>query len=110
MYNEEEDGGGDRGEATEEINNNDGGENNKKWPRWVEPLLKTKFFGQCKTHADCHKSECNMYCLDCCDLTGGAFCSLCLPLHKHHRPIQVSSLPSSFRLLFNHPFFYFSFF
>ncbi|OMO96651.1 hypothetical protein COLO4_15167 [Corchorus olitorius] len=36
-----------------------------KWPPWLRPLLQTSFFVQCKLHADAHKSECNMYCLDC---------------------------------------------
>ncbi|KAL7003827.1 hypothetical protein U1Q18_004971 [Sarracenia purpurea var. burkii] len=57
-----------------------------KWPRWLRPLLQTSFFRQCKVHADAHKSECNMYCLDCMN---GALCSLCLTSHKHHRPIQI---------------------
>ncbi|KAJ8761709.1 hypothetical protein K2173_004485 [Erythroxylum novogranatense] len=57
-----------------------------KWPIWLRPLLQTSFFVQCKLHADAHKSECNMYCLDCMN---GALCSLCLSFHKDHRAIQI---------------------
>ncbi|KAL4376919.1 hypothetical protein GQ457_02G028380 [Hibiscus cannabinus] len=59
-----------------------------KWPPWLKPLLQTSFFVQCKLHADAHKSECNMYCLDCMN---GALCSRCLAYHRHrdHRAIQI---------------------
>ncbi|KAG8082917.1 hypothetical protein GUJ93_ZPchr0014g47399 [Zizania palustris] len=59
---------------------------NQRWPPWLKPLLATSFFGQCKLHADAHKSECNMYCLDCMN---GALCSQCLAYHRDHHAIQI---------------------
>ncbi|KAJ0777794.1 putative transcription repressor PLATZ family [Helianthus annuus] len=61
-------------------------EDEEKWPQWLKPLLRESFFVQCKLHADSHKSECNMYCLDC---VNGALCSVCLHLHEDHRVIQI---------------------
>ncbi|KAL0452286.1 UNVERIFIED_CONTAM: hypothetical protein Slati_1206700 [Sesamum latifolium] len=69
--------GGGRGEEEDD--------GSSKWPAWVGPLLRTSFFGQCKVHAAAHRSECNMFCLDC---VNGPLCSVCLNLHKDHRPIQ----------------------
>ncbi|KAM0877865.1 hypothetical protein ACQ4PT_035246 [Festuca glaucescens] len=59
---------------------------NQRWPPWLKPLLATSFFGQCKVHADAHKCECNMYCLDC---VSGALCSQCLAYHHGHHAIQI---------------------
>ncbi|KAM7504596.1 hypothetical protein LguiB_003500 [Lonicera macranthoides] len=59
-------------------------EEDNKWPPWLKPLLRENFFVQCKLHADSHKSECNMYCLDCMN---GALCSVCLNFHKDHHAI-----------------------
>lgn len=70
-------------------------ETNKMWPQWLKPLLREKFFVQCKIHADSHKSECNMYCLDC---TNGPLCSLCLSFHKDHHAIQVRPFSLSLSL------------
>ncbi|XP_074576122.1 protein RGF1 INDUCIBLE TRANSCRIPTION FACTOR 1-like isoform X2 [Curcuma longa] len=63
-----------------------GGMEEGRWPAWLRPLLSTSFFVQCKLHADSHKSECNMYCLDCMN---GALCSVCLAQHRGHRAIQI---------------------
>ncbi|KAG6425613.1 hypothetical protein SASPL_116056 [Salvia splendens] len=70
------------------------GRGSSKWPPWLRPLLQSSFFGQWKAHAaTAHKSECNMFCLDC---IAAPLCSLCLDFHKDHRRIQVRF--SGFRL------------
>lgn len=57
------------------------------WPVWLKPLLNENFFIQCELHAHSHKSECNMFCLDCVDRP---LCSLCSSLnHKDHQVIQI---------------------
>ncbi|CAN0842875.1 Protein RGF1 INDUCIBLE TRANSCRIPTION FACTOR 1 [Linum grandiflorum] len=61
-------------------------EDEGRWPPWLKLVLRERFFVQCKEHADSHKSECNMYCLDCMD---GSLCSLCLSHHKGHSFIQI---------------------
>uniref|UniRef100_A0A0D9W8T6 B box-type domain-containing protein n=1 Tax=Leersia perrieri TaxID=77586 RepID=A0A0D9W8T6_9ORYZ len=71
------------------------GAENQRWPPWLKPLLETSFFGQCKVHADSHKSECNMYCLDCMN---GALCSQCLSYHRDHHAIQVTISSSTLAL------------
>ncbi|KAL5207476.1 hypothetical protein ABZP36_031911 [Zizania latifolia] len=69
-------GGGEYGEEVEK----------QRWPPWLKPLLATSFFMQCRIHTVAHKSECNMYCLDCMN---GALCSLCLDYHRDHHGIQI---------------------
>ncbi|TVU28081.1 hypothetical protein EJB05_19589 [Eragrostis curvula] len=76
------------GECDEEVEN-------QRWPPWLKPLLSTSFFVQCRVHADAHKSECNMYCLDCMN---GALCSLCLAHHRGHPAIQVVNWGLGFEL------------
>ncbi|CAL9782262.1 unnamed protein product [Musa acuminata subsp. burmannicoides] len=61
-------------------------EDDSRCPRWLRPLLTTRFFIQCNLHADSNKTECNRYCLDC---TNGALCSLCLAHHHGHRTTQI---------------------
>ncbi|KMZ62021.1 PLATZ transcription factor family protein [Zostera marina] len=63
-----------------------GDEEDSKWPPWLKPLLNSRFFAQCELHADSHKRECNMYCLDCMN---GAICSLCRSHHRAHHVIQI---------------------
>ncbi|KAM0004231.1 putative transcription repressor PLATZ family [Helianthus debilis subsp. tardiflorus] len=55
-------------------------------PPWLIPMLRADYFGSCRFHGDANKSECNMYCLDCC---GDSLCSYCLIHHKDHRVVQI---------------------
>lgn len=55
-------------------------------PPWLLLMLNAHFFGSCSVHGDSHRSECNMFCLDC---IGDTFCSYCLDDHKDHRVIQI---------------------
>nr|ACG36827.1 hypothetical protein [Zea mays] len=65
----------------------DDGSETRRLPPWLRPLLSASFFVQCRVHADAHKSECNMYCLDC---MGDALCALCLAArHRDHHSIQI---------------------
>ncbi|XP_047093941.1 uncharacterized protein LOC124706328 [Lolium rigidum] len=71
-----------------------GEDQHQQWPRWLRPLLSARFFAQCKTHVDSHRSgECNMFCLDCAAGAGAgaaALCSLCLAhAHRGHHTIQI---------------------
>lgn len=58
-------------------------------PPWLIPMLKADYFITCRFHGDANKSECNLYCLDCC---GNSLCSYCLTHHKDHRIVQVNLL------------------
>ncbi|KAG0632086.1 hypothetical protein M758_1G302900 [Ceratodon purpureus] len=56
-------------------------------PTWLKPLLGTCFFASCPIHAlVSHKSECNLFCLQC---MGEGFCASCLPSHKDHHVVQI---------------------
>ncbi|KAL3736509.1 hypothetical protein ACJRO7_025455 [Eucalyptus globulus] len=60
--------------------------NGEMGPPWLLLMLNAHFFGSCSVHGDSHRSECNMFCLDC---IGDTFCSYCLDDHKDHRVIQI---------------------
>ncbi|GBG70599.1 hypothetical protein CBR_g6725 [Chara braunii] len=55
-------------------------------PSWLKSLLSASFFAHCSRHAGGHKSECNMFCIDCED---GALCSYCTSTHSGHRILQI---------------------
>lgn len=60
--------------------------NDELSPPWLIPMLRTSYFIPCSIHGVSHKTECNMFCLDC---MGNALCSYCLMDHKDHRIVQV---------------------
>ncbi|XP_041020386.1 protein RGF1 INDUCIBLE TRANSCRIPTION FACTOR 1-like [Juglans microcarpa x Juglans regia] len=60
--------------------------NDELSPPWLIPMLRASYFIPCSIHGDSHKSECNMFCLDC---MGNALCSYCLIDHKDHRVVQI---------------------
>ncbi|KAL5707337.1 hypothetical protein ACHQM5_025396 [Ranunculus cassubicifolius] len=55
-------------------------------PPWLKPMLKANYFTPCEFHGDSHKSECNLFCLDC---VGNALCSYCLIHHRDHHIVQI---------------------
>lgn len=56
-------------------------------PHWLGVLLGQKFFDPCILHESAKKNEKNIFCLNCCI----TICPHCLPLHRHHRRLQVHS-------------------
>ncbi|CAL5340226.1 unnamed protein product [Camellia sinensis] len=54
-------------------------------PRWLESLLREKFFNACIIHEESKKNEKNIFCLDCCD----SICPHCLSPHRSHRLLQI---------------------
>ena len=56
-------------------------------PRWLEALLREKFFNACVIHEYAKKNEKNIFCLDCCT----SICPHCLSPHRSHRLLQVLS-------------------
>ncbi|CAH1435219.1 unnamed protein product [Lactuca virosa] len=55
-------------------------------PSWLMPMLRADYFATCRFHGDSNKSECNLFCLDCC---GNAICPYCLIHHKNHHTVQI---------------------
>lgn len=54
-------------------------------PRWLEVLLRGKFFSPCLIHEFAKKNERNIFCLDCCI----SICPHCLSPHRSHRLLQI---------------------
>ncbi|XP_040994867.1 protein RGF1 INDUCIBLE TRANSCRIPTION FACTOR 1-like isoform X1 [Juglans microcarpa x Juglans regia] len=54
-------------------------------PRWLEVLLREKFYNACIIHEEAKKNEKNVYCLDCCI----SLCPHCLSPHRSHRLLQI---------------------
>jgi len=55
-------------------------------PRWVDVLLKEKFFHTCAEHASLKKNECNIFCATC---ASSGLCQHCMPAHRHHKTVQI---------------------
>ena len=56
-------------------------------PKWLEGLLRTKFFNICLRHRETPRNECNMFCLSC---QNAPFCIYCRSsLHIDHPILQV---------------------
>jgi hypothetical protein len=55
-------------------------------PRWVDVLLKQKFFHTCPHHNAAKKNECNNFCVTC---TSQGLCQHCLPSHANHQTVQI---------------------
>lgn len=66
--------------------NNVEGRSETPLPRWLEMLLKTKFFEGCRKHAEVKKNERNIFCVDCCCQ---GFCQHCQPAHQGHKLLQI---------------------
>ncbi|CAL4976017.1 unnamed protein product [Urochloa decumbens] len=58
-------------------------------PPWLELLLATQFFLNCRSHLLSRRSECNLFCVEC-EAPPAAFCYYCrLDHHSTHRVIQI---------------------
>ncbi|CAF2282687.1 BnaA04g16150D [Brassica napus] len=56
-------------------------------PKWLEGLLRTKFFNICPRHRETSRNECNMFCLSC---QNAPFCIYCRSsLHIDHPILQI---------------------
>ncbi|KAE9622068.1 putative transcription repressor PLATZ family [Lupinus albus] len=54
-------------------------------PRWLQVLLKDKFYNTCIIHEEEKKNEKKVFCLDCCI----SLCLHCLSPHRSHRLLQI---------------------
>ncbi|CAL4956345.1 unnamed protein product [Urochloa decumbens] len=58
-------------------------------PPWLELLLATPFFLNCRSHLLSSRSECNLFCVEC-EAPPAAFCYYCRSdHHSTHRVIQI---------------------
>lgn len=55
-------------------------------PRWVQVLLKEKFFHTCAHHNASKKNECNNFCVTC---ISEGLCQHCLPSHSNCQTVQI---------------------